>query len=306
MDSKIIATLVGIAVSVLAICNMNLSSKENFGFGHQGAVKVFQSARTPSGQSAGLRGMVSDRGHNQFVSYPSMQYLLSPRMSGGIGIPATIRYNMPDRKNMGVNSCNPLNPSAGPPTLMSAAAAVKENFAQCGAGGTALPSNCMPNPISSSPSNFQTGNRKEVLNSMLSGQRVTDSMPNNVCGIQTTNSVGESTNPVIYNNYVYANRKSRLNGLGDRIRGDLPIKPSTLQWFRPAVNPNIDLTQGAMNVMGGVGNGTARELSEFIFDQSGGSEAALGGVPVSQFNMGNQFQGQISGGHSDVTFSAFP
>jgi hypothetical protein len=40
-----------------------------------------------------------------------------------------------------------------------------------------------------------------------------------------------SSNTVVYDRYIYANQKSRTHGLGDPIRGDLPIVPCGSGWF---------------------------------------------------------------------------
>ena len=67
----------------------------------------------------------------------------------------------------------------------------------------------------------------------------------------TLNALGQSDQPIIYDRYMFANRNSRLKGRGDPIRGDLAVVPCATGWFRPSVQPNIDLQQSALNVMGG-------------------------------------------------------
>ena len=80
MNNKFFITLVSLVLAVFAIYKIkfNDDTTEGFGYGHQGAAKVFQSVKTPCG-SYGLRGMKSP---DKFVSYPSFQSMLSPRMSG--------------------------------------------------------------------------------------------------------------------------------------------------------------------------------------------------------------------------------
>lgn len=60
--------------------------------------------------------------------------------------------------------------------------------------------------------------------------------------------------PVIYDRLMYSNKKSRLMEHNDMIRGSLPIMPKYGEWFRPSVDPLIDLQRGAMNVLAGQGN----------------------------------------------------
>lgn len=121
------------------------------------------------------------------------------------------------------------------------------------------------------------------------------------------NEDGTAKQPILYDRYIYANRNSRLRGLGDPIRGDLPIVPISGNWFVPSAaftGPNIVLQQGAMNVMGGVNNETSNQLASLIYNSSGGTETNMGDVDMSQYRMGNSFYGTTAGG--DVKVTAFP
>lgn len=131
-----------------------------------------------------------------------------------------------------------------------------------------------------------------------------------------------------------ANRNSRLRSLGDPIRGDIPIIPRTGELFAPSVQPNLDLQQGAMNVMGGLNNDTAKELANLIYDTSSGAQQTIGGQDLKQhfqslraqraqryqqgqqgqrgisqngpnFDIGNQFEGKLST-LGDISITAFP
>ena len=72
--------------------------------------------------------------------------------------------------------------------------------------------------------------------------------------------------PVVYDRVIYTNNNSRLRSQGDMIRGDLPIKPNSSDWFRPSVRPSVDLQRGAMNVMGGVS--LSKEMDELMESSS--------------------------------------
>lgn len=79
-------------------------------------------------------------------------------------------------------------------------------------------------------------------------------------GKNTTNEFGDIVpQPCLYQNYVYANTKSRLQGDQDHIRGSIPVTPEK-GWFRPPVDPAKDLRLGALFVMGGIDNDTTKEL----------------------------------------------
>lgn len=111
-------------------------------------------------------------------------------------------------------------------------------------------------------------------------------------------ATGEETLPggtQIYNydRLVYAQKRSRLHGLGDPIRGDLPVVPIQDQWFRPSVYPNIDLRQGAITTISGHDNTTAKQLRALQSDFSG--KTALAQKDIS-----------FDGRQSDIYVTAFP
>ena len=108
--------------------------------------------------------------------------------------------------------------------------------------------------------------------------------------------------PIVYDRYIYANQKSRLHGLGDPIRGDLPIVPYNGDWFRPSVQPNIDLRDGAMMVLAGENNATARNTMALMRESSGNTMNTFAGAPV----MSNQTNLNYGAGGADVIATAFP
>lgn len=125
-----------------------------------------------------------------------------------------------------------------------------------------------------------------------------------------TSEDGERRQAISYNRYIYANKNSRLRSQGDPFRGDLPIVPATGNWFVPSVHPNIDLQAGAMNVMGGVNNGTNHQLSHLIYATSGGSESTIGGVDLATPGERNGFAQMnninVMSGGADVVVTSFP
>lgn len=99
--------------------------------------------------------------------------------------------------------------------------------------------------------------------------------------------------PIIYDRAVYANKLSRLNTLGDPIRGDLPIAPLVNNgWFAPAVTPHIDLREGAMTVMGGRHNDTTNELGRMKYNSTYGAHNIIAG---SRYKPDNEMVMQTSG-----------
>lgn len=80
---------------------------------------------------------------------------------------------------------------------------------------------------------------------------------------------GDIVNPITYDRLMFSNKRSRLREHGDPIRGDLPIIPHNPDWFRPSVQPHIDLKEGAMQVMGGYDNETNNKLSLLMAASAG-------------------------------------
>lgn len=99
-------------------------------------------------------------------------------------------------------------------------------------------------------------------------------------GLLTTGE-GDIVQPVTYDRFMFSNKKSRLRSHGDPIRGDLPIVPHNSDWFRPSVQPHIDLKEGAMQVMGGFDNDTNNQLSQLMSASAGNAMQTFGGMNFS-------------------------
>ena len=118
---------------------------------------------------------------------------------------------------------------------------------------------------------------------------------------------------------IFSLQKNRLQGLGDPIRGDLPIipcnpnsNPNSNVWFRPAAQPQSMLNGGAMNVLGGTGNTTAQQLSQLMSNAGGGFNNTYGATPFTvsgdtvvgqalekaTINMGSQKTNMTQGGNN--------
>lgn len=99
-------------------------------------------------------------------------------------------------------------------------------------------------------------------------------------GLLTTGE-GDIVQPIVYDRFMFSNKRSRLREHGDPIRGDLPIIPHNSDWFRPSVQPHIDLKEGAMQVMGGFDNETNNQLSLLMAASAGNTMQTFGGVNFS-------------------------
>ncbi|ABF82137.1 hypothetical protein MIV107R [Invertebrate iridescent virus 3] len=92
---------------------------------------------------------------------------------------------------------------------------------------------------------------------------------------------GDASQPIVYDRFIYANKKSRLRQHGDPIRGDLPIIPHNSDWFRPSVTPHLDLKEGALQAIGGFDNGTNNQLSALMNASAGNALQTFGGAAFS-------------------------
>jgi hypothetical protein len=91
---------------------------------------------------------------------------------------------------------------------------------------------------------------------------------------------GQEGEPIVYDRYIISNRNNRLRSQGDMIRGDLPIAKTNTGWFQTSAKPNEVLQTGAINVIAGADNETAKEMAAFLLENSGNTHASSGGIPL--------------------------
>jgi len=221
---------------------------------------------------------------------PNLQAATSPRFSGTATYGPYLNTRMTGVNNQGV----PVNPLTQRNTVKS-----------CGNGVNVFDNDNMKmkeNFHNVAP-NFSSANYRALEDSLPDREGVitNDLLP---MSDLTAGTNGESTvaQPIVYDRYIYANQKSRLYGLGDPIRGDLPIVPYNGDWFRPSVQPNIDLRDGAMMVMAGENNATARNTMALMRQASGNTMNTFAGAPV----MADESNVGYGAGGADVFATAFP
>lgn len=327
-DNKFLVTLIGLIVAVAAI---NIKTKDEDEIKEEfGMLPSFQSrvdvVAAPSSKSAAK---------GDFYSVPgTYQAMLSPRFSN-TDYGANIRYNMPSK----INQASPVNPLTFSKLVgnNSQNYISKENFdfpirenysnggpVNCGKGG--VPESYMGG-APAMEADYANGNYNKIRSQAYSESSFPASASSLPVSDMTQMSAAEQNGmpaPVVYDRFVYANRNSRLRSQGDPIRGDLAVVPCEGGWFRPSVQPNIDLQQGAMNVMGGTTNDTANSLANLIYSTSGNSQSVIGGInmdksqlnmassiasgfnPVKALNMNTQYGGGLSANQRDVNVTAFP
>ncbi len=206
---------------------------------------------------------------------PNLQGALAPRFSGTASYGPYLNYKMPPRNLTGV----PVNPLTFQNTIK-----------KCGD---------VSEPFDTVQPNFTSTNYAAEENTL---KRREDVVVNDMLPEMAAEAATSVAQPIVYDRYIYANQRSRLFGLGDPIRGDLPIVPYNGDWFRPSVQPNIDLRDGAMMVMAGQDNATARNTMALMRESSGNTLNTFAGAPVmaTQTNLG------YSSGGADVMATAFP
>jgi len=200
------------------------------------------------------------------ITVPGKQQLpLEPRFSN-TGYGANITYNLPSVDKL---AANPLDPTS---------VSFKDPMAYVNAVETGVVREEFKYKPDSPSSEYQKLMNQEVQ----SGQDINAALP-----VQTmsnlTSSGGEAV-PLVMDRFVVANKKSYKYGLGDMIRGDLPIvpvlpnsDPNSCTWFRPSVNPSIDLNPGALAVLGGADNATNRQMIQLSMQGSQGTMNTLAG-----------------------------
>ena len=342
IDSKILISVAGLLASVYAfksIQNCKDDIKENMtpGWGLQYNTIPSVIATDSKGKSTSVqqgasilvnKGMGMNPGASFYTVPQNFQANLAPRMfSGDYG--ANITYNLPSKEHLAV----PENP------LGYANKVIKENYPDnCAAGGESL-SYKGGAPLMAT--DYSEGNYQEVRGGLYSGNE--GSAGNIKVASHAALPLGDMTvidpttgnpeNVIIADRLMFANIKpSKSQGLGDLIRGDLPIAPiSNSGWFVPsqATQPAQYLQQGAMNVMGGIDNTTSQQMANLIHSASGNVKTTIGGSNLKQefanpnssvrqayapkygnalgnVNMGSQYNTNLTDAQSTVNVTAFP
>lgn len=253
------------------------------------------------------RELMDNQGYFYSVP-PNLQGALAPRFSGTASYGPWLNTKMPARNMQGV----PVNPLTFQNTIKKCDNGVNvfnsnmkmEGFKAAnpgpfGTGDVADSEYATKESFETVRPNYMAGNYNQADDSLRARSNiiVNDMLPE--MASEAATAVGQ---PIIYDRYIYANQRSRLYGLGDPIRGDLPIVPYNGDWFRPSVQPNIDLRDGAMMVMAGIDNATARNTMALMNAASGGTMGTFAGAPVmaAQTNFG------YGAGGADVIATAFP
>lgn len=215
--------------------------------------------------------------NNMYMVPSKLQMNLPPR-SASVGYGARILYDTPDKSlradNMGSMEYN-------------------KNKTQIREGFTNPPQTTYV--ASSIPTNLQ---QKEIPSSSALGGEKTDKKVNEI-------GIGEET-PIPVDVYVYGLQKSPKVRDSDWIRGDVPIPVQNQGWFNVSANPSVDLRQGALAVLGGVNNETAKELMALKASSLGTSQNVGSGIKYTVEKSHYLSSSLGGGGDIEVKTTAFP
>lgn len=304
-----------ISLAGLALASSYLLSKnnviENFGMNPPMAVSTqpelvlsgSQQGNSAAAQALGLGAGEVYKGEI-FTAPVSVQAMLSPRNLAGVDVGATIRYNTPAMQNLAV----PANPLTYGPSQMLNAPQMSAGGG-CGKGGMTMEKyeDEAFEPISNAAAQMgaQSAMAQEKAQALADDGLVRSRVPQ--MSLQTTEGPVAVT---VYDRLMYSTSRSRLYGQGDPIRGDIGcIVPIKDQWFRPSVRPNIDLRPGALTIMGGIENDTARELRALQNLTSAGvsnitSDAYANTVSPGMAQKSMALSGAPYGGQADIQVAA--
>jgi len=263
-DSKFIVTLIALIISVVAICNFDKKkgdSTENFGMLPSQVLKPTYVYKDPKS--------------GNFVSVPNMSTTIAPRF-GNTNLGASIKYSLPDGKNMAFDSQKPVVGGAFVGTYPSSQ--IQENF-------TTPSCSFLSNPVMKPDFSSGNFNKMQQKSQTQSGsQEMAEQVP--IGSMKTTDTNGEQIETVVFSRFQVANRSnSRLRAAGDPIRGDVtPMAVTGVDsaWI-PSINATSDLHMGALAVMGGLNGEQASSMGSFMYGNS--LQTAVGGIDMSTENL---------------------
>lgn len=206
---------------------------------------------------------------------------LSPRFNS-TGLGPNITYNVPALEHLANDPANPLMiPGGVSPSQYAGLVETNVLKEVPSSGGVNIKEN-----FNYGEGNSSSEYQKLVRDNKMDGTVVDASLALPV-GTMTASSAagGGSKVPLVMDRFIVAPLKSRLFQHADFIRGDIAIvpvnpnaNPNSCTWFRPSVNPSVDLNPGALAVMGGAYGEQARSVAQLQQQASGGAVNTAAGV----------------------------
>jgi hypothetical protein len=312
LDNKFFITIVCSLLAVFAFVSVNSNpTKEGF-LNYGGIMRSFGNPITNSGtpqssavmnpiaasvslaqsrlaQSQAQAGKYGVKKGDMYQVPPNFQASLSPRIYAG-SYGANIQYDIPSYKNLAV--------PADPLTFGNMA---KENFQGC-KGGVGRGNGSLDSTKTIPPPGYTQGNYSDLQNA-LSGQIATSELP--VGTMESVNAEG-ITQAFTVNNLMTYTSRSRIQSLGDQIRGDLiPVVNNQCgtAWFQTAAskNPTTVLKRGALQIMAGV-NEASTSFNDSLTALNGGISTDA----YASVNMSSQKDTTILGNARGISVTSFP
>lgn len=219
-------------------------------------------------------------GNNQTAFSPPVvtvpgtaQSPLTPRFSS-TGYGANITYNLPEMKNLALEPTNPLQLTPLQYAKIVETGAIKETPTL----REGFETTTTRGPRTTRPPK-KKGDSSAQYNALQRSQQEFGEDNSAALPVQSlTSSSGGEEVPMVMDRFIVATMKSRLYGKGDPIRGDLAIvpvlpnaDPNSNTWFRPSVNPALDLNQGSLSVIAGAFNDQGRALAQLQMQANAGT-----------------------------------
>ena len=198
---------------------------------------------------------------------------LTPRFSS-TGYGANITYNLPELKNLALEPTNPLQLTPLQYAKIVETGAIKETPTL----REGFETTTTRHPKTTRPPK-KKGDSSSQYNALQRSQQEFGEDNSAALPVQSlTSSSGGEEVPMVMDRFIVATMKSRLYGKGDPIRGDLAIvpvlpnaDPNSNTWFRPSVNPALDLNQGSLSVIAGAFNDQGRALAQLQMQANAGT-----------------------------------
>jgi hypothetical protein len=296
LNGKFLATLIALLVAVMAICNIGgkktpivESFVPNLHTVAQYSWRTADGKSGPVDSSLLYRGMDNCDNNRPAILQANPNFPSSKRIGINYQFPAHAKYSHINPAHLAggneVEYGKNFSRNCNCGKSVSAAKIgdmVKESYQEDynGMGSCSACSNSCGPPAHASTkvaNNANLGGSYDAVLSTVPQSGLAELLP--VGTLEVCDEEGQCEEAIFNVNYMYSTRRNRLMGLGDMIRGDLPIVPCNDCWFVPsaAKNPSETLQTGAMKAL--IGDSTIINQQAALSNFGSGGWGAPGGMP---------------------------
>lgn len=337
MLNKIIVTLIGMVITVFAICSVNLSQAQtvenylmfprkvervidlvdkntgcsvstsnNFqGKVGKGGMRQREDGSWTAGQNA-MNNLTLGRNQRAAQFSPNFSEYFNSKPNVQFFKPANLEKNVPPRFQSGLRGTMKQNlnnnyMAVSTKSCKNSNEGYCSGVPSCSKGGG---NDLMGVPGVEVPSNYAAGNYNQLVDEVMGEGVVDNDLP--IGDMTGVDIAGNESNVIAVDRWIYAPLKSsRTQHLGDPIRGDLPIVPCGPAWFRPSGHPATDLKTGAMGVLSGTLNDTALlQMQDNSYVNSNNFGGGIGNVTSQAIMAANNVNLMVSSQQSGAGLSA--